>query len=101
MIEELNQGDILRIDHIKVPVLIVSKNYFNQSGTIIGCPIIKGGTQSALHICISTNKVDGFVHCEKMTLFDMNIRRFQVVDRANLPDIINITDAIQGIFDYI
>ena len=38
--EQLHQGDILKIDKIKHPVLVVSKDFFNSSGEIIGCPII-------------------------------------------------------------
>ena len=36
----LHQGDILKIEKIKHPVLVVSKDFFNSSGEIIGCPII-------------------------------------------------------------
>ena len=39
MSEELHQGDILKIEHIKKPVLVVSKDFFNQTYEIIGCPI--------------------------------------------------------------
>lgn len=53
-----------------------------------------------LHIPIKTKKTAGFVHCEKMKLFDLNARGHTVKDRVAMADIINITDAIQGIFDY-
>ena len=39
--EYLHQGDILKIEKIKHPVLVVSKDFFNTSGQIIGCPVIK------------------------------------------------------------
>ena len=32
------QGDILKVEKIKHPVLVVSKDFFNASGQIIGCP---------------------------------------------------------------
>lgn len=35
IIEQLYQGDILKIDKIKHPVLVVSKDFFNTSGEII------------------------------------------------------------------
>ena len=35
----VKQGDILKIEKIKHPVLVVSKDFFNTSGAIIGCPI--------------------------------------------------------------
>ena len=41
VIEFLHQGDILKIEKIKHPVLVVSKDFFNTSGEIIGCPIIR------------------------------------------------------------
>ena len=101
MKEELHQGDILKIEHIKKPVLVVSKNFFNQTYEIIGCPIYEKGEEGPLHIRIKTKDSDGIVQCEKMTLLDMSIRGYSKIDRIPYPDIINITDAIQGIFDYV
>ncbi len=95
------QGDILKIEHIKKPVLVVSKNFFNQTYEIIGCPIYENGEAGPLHIRIKTEDVTGYVQCEKMTLLDLNVRGYSKIGRIQYPDIINITDAIQGIFDYI
>ncbi|WP_026655548.1 MULTISPECIES: type II toxin-antitoxin system PemK/MazF family toxin [unclassified Butyrivibrio] len=101
MKEELHQGDILKIERIKQPVLVVSKDFFNQTHEIIGCPIYEKGEAGPLHIHISTNDVEGYVQCEKMALLDMGIRGYSKIDTIHYSDIINITDAIQGIFDYI
>ena len=38
MIVDVHQGDILKIEKIKIPVLVVSKDFFNQTGEIIGWP---------------------------------------------------------------
>ena len=101
VIEQPHQGDILKIEKIKQPVLVVSKDFFNQTGEIIGCPIYETGEAGALHIYICTEAVEGYVQCEKLALLDMNIRGFSKLDRLQMSDVINITDAIQGIFDYI
>ena len=101
MREELHQGDILKIEKIKQPVLIVSKDFFNQTFEIIGCPIYTIGEAGPLHIHISTNDIDGYVHCEKLALLDLNVRGYSVVDRIKVSDKLDIADAIQGIFDYI
>lgn len=69
MKETLHQGDIVKIERVKSPVLVTSKDFFNQTGEIIGCPIIQNSVASPLHIPMA--------------------------------DIINITDAIQSIFDYV
>ena len=98
---DLHQGDILKIERIAKPILVVSKDFFNQTCEIIGCPLYAQGTPGPLHIPIHSNDVDGYVHCEKMTLLDLNIRGYSKIDHINYPDIMNITDAIQGIFDYI
>ena len=33
---DIYQGDILKIENISYPVLVVSKDFFNRSGEIIG-----------------------------------------------------------------
>lgn len=99
--EVLHQGDIIKIEKVKHPVLVVSKDFFNQTGEIIGCPIFAGGEPGALHIIIETEWIKGYVQCEKLALLDLNVRGFSKIGKISMPDIINITDAIQGIFDYI
>lgn len=47
--EPLHQGDILKIEKIKHPVLVASQDFFNTSGEIIGCPIISVFHISHLH----------------------------------------------------
>ena len=37
---EIQQGAVLKVEKIKDPVFVASKNFFNQSGEIIGCPIL-------------------------------------------------------------
>jgi len=99
--EQLHQGDILKIEKIKHPVLIVSKDFFNTSGEIIGCPIIKNSTAGPLHIWVSTEEAEGYVQCEKLALLDLTIRGHKKVDRLTIGEMMNISDAIQGIFEYI
>lgn len=101
MKEILSQGDILKIEHIKIPVLVVSKDFFNQTFEIIGCPIYDKGEAGPLHIHVKTEDVEGYVQCEKMALLDLSVRGYSKIDRIDYSDIINITDAIQGIFDHI
>jgi mRNA-degrading endonuclease toxin of MazEF toxin-antitoxin module len=96
----IEQGDILSIERVKGPVLVVSKNFFNTAEMAIVCPIVKNAIADPLHIEISTKEVSGYVLCEEMKLMDFCVRGFKHVSRISYEDIINITDAIQGIFDY-
>ena len=99
--EKLHQGDILKIENIKHPVLIVSKDFFNASGEIIGCPIIRNSAPGPLHIWMLTEANEGYIQCEKLALLDLSIRGYQTVDSLPISEMINVSDAIQGIFEYI
>lgn len=101
MMEELRQGMILNVEKVKKPVLIVSKDFFNQTGEIIGCPIFKESIRSPLHIEVTADNISGYVQCEKLALLDLNVRGYSVIDIIPVADIMNITDAVQGIFDYV
>ena len=94
----IEQGDILTIERVKDPVLVVSKNFFNVAEMTIVCPIVKNAIADPLHIEISTKEVNGHVLCEQVRLMDFRVRGFKHVSRIRCEDIINITDAIQDIF---
>lgn len=99
--EHFHQGDILKIEKIKHPVLVVSKDFFNTSGEIIGCPIIHNSKPGPLHIWMSTDNIEGYIHCEKLALLDLSVRGYKKTDRLPISEMINVSDAIQGIFEYI
>lgn len=99
--EALHQGDILKIENIKHPVLVVSKDFFNTSGEIIGCPIMKDSMPGPLHIWMSTEENEGYIQCEKLALLDLSVRGHRRIDRLPISEMINVSDAIQSIFEYI
>ena len=101
MAEQLHQGDIIKLEKIKYPVLVVSKDFFNTSGEIIGCPIFDHSIEGPLHILVSTDKTTGCVQCEKLALLDLKVRGYKKIDTLSIAAMINIVDAIQGIFEYI
>lgn len=96
----IRQGDILKVEHIKGCVLVVSNNTFNQYENAIVCPISKGQQETALHILIETPEIEGTVWCEQLKLLDLRLRGFSKVSELKYEDMMNITDAIQSIFDY-
>ena len=97
----LHQGDILKVEKIKHPVLVTSKDFFNTSGEIIGCPIVGDSVPGPLHIWMSTEQTEGYIQCEKLALLDLAVRGHKKVDRLPISEMINVSDAIQGIFEYI
>ena len=102
VVEYLHQGDILRIEKIKHPVLVVSKDFFNASGEIIGCPVISHSNPGPLHIWTSVGEeIEGYIQCEKLALLDLSIRGHKKIGRISMSELVNVSDAIQGIFDYV
>ena len=99
--EQLHQGDILKVEKIKHPVLVASKDFFNTSGEIIGCPIISDSNPGPLHIWMAAEETEGYIHCEKLTLLDLTVRGYKKTDRLPISEMINVSDAIQSIFEYI
>ena len=83
--EALHQGDILKIEKIHHPVLVVSRN----------------SAPGPLHIWMATKENEGYIQCEKLALLDLSVRGYMKVDRLPITEMINVSDAIQGIFEYI
>ena len=95
----VEQGDIIAIEKLQGQFLVVSKNFFNETEQAIVCPIVQDTFLDPLHIEIKTDKMNRIVMCEQMRMIDLQYRGYKTVERINYSDIINITDAIQGILD--
>lgn len=96
----IEQGDIIIIEKMKGHFLIVSKNFFNTTEQAILCPVVPDTFPDPLHIAIKTAETQGIIMCEQMRLIDLRYRGYKKIDQIHYSDIINITDAIQSIFDY-
>ena len=97
---KVEQGDIIQIERLKGYFLVVSKDFFNETEQAIVCPFVKDTFLDPLHIEASGKEVKGIVMCEQMRLVDLCYRGFKRVDSISYPQRMNITDAIQAIFDY-
>lgn len=96
----VEQGDIITVERMKGHYLVVSKNFFNATEQAILCPIVKNTFSDPLHVQVQINGVQEIVMCEQMRLVDLRYRGYKKVDRIPYAGIIDITDIIQGIFDY-
>ena len=94
------QGDILRVGGLQFPVMVVSNNFFNESGKAIVCPIVKSTVEGPLHIKLKDCQVEGYVLCEQVRFVDLVERRFSKMTESHYFDIMDISDAVMGIFDY-
>ena len=96
----IEQGDILAVENMKGNFLVVSKNFFNATEQAVLCPIVQDTFRDPLHIEVKTDDVCGIVMCEQMRLLDLHYRGYKKIGQIHYPEIINITYAIQSIFDY-
>ena len=96
----VEQGDLLRIEKIPQPVIVVSNNFFNQSGMAIVCPIMKNAMPGPLHIQLKDSPVEGYVLCEQVRYIDLTARRYSKLTATHYFDIMDISDAVMGMFEY-
>ena len=102
--QQFEQGSVLRIEGIRFPALVVSNHVFNEEGCAIICPIVPQAEPGPLHIPFSdTGEVvlNGFVLCEQVKFVDLRAKRFTVITNSKYFDIMDITDAITAIFEYL
>ena len=101
MIGDIYQGDILKIENIRGYVLVVSGEVYNSDGRIIGCPIVDKAKIGPYHVRVSTEDgINGFVLCENLSVIDLAARGYSKKGRIRLIEIMEISDRLQGFFDY-
>lgn len=100
MEKSASQGEIIKVENIKYPLLVVSKDFFNTSGEVVVCPIVENTLEGPLHIYIETDKIKGYARCEDLKNLDLKARRFKKIDSISIFHLMDIVYAIQSIFDY-
>ncbi|MBO6208693.1 MAG: type II toxin-antitoxin system PemK/MazF family toxin [Lachnospiraceae bacterium] len=95
------QGDVISIENVPHKLLVVSNQTFNDAGGVVVCPILKDVTESALHIPVDCKQVKGTAVCEQLKFFQLKNRSFRIVGSISFFQVTDISDAIQGIFEFI
>ena len=100
--QDFSQGDIIKIQGFSSPFLIISKNAFiNSTRMFHVCPFLSLLTAGPLHIpAKGNNGTSGFAVCEQIKLIDPSSRPCSRIDRLPYPMLMDISDALQGIFEY-
>lgn len=96
------QGDIIKISGYKNKFLVVSKNAFIRATNAFHvCPMLEGCPDGPLHIRVTgKKKEEGTIICEQLKLIDPSVRNCSKIDSVSYDIIMNISDALQGIFEY-
>ena len=101
MVSYPDQGDLISVENVKFKMIVVSNRVFNAKGGVMACPVIRETEEAALHIPVESNIVNGYIQCESVKFFDLTKRSFKVIGRISLYKLMDISDALQGIFEYI
>ena len=96
----IKMGEILRLKDTGFPVLVLSKEFFNNSGMIVACPIAEKAAADALHIPVHTETLTGIALIEHLKSLDIRARFYKSEGRISFEQIQDISDAVQSIFDY-
>lgn len=98
-----SQGDIVKINGLGNKLfLVISKNSFIKATNVFHvCPILSDVPEGPLHIKIAGKKsASGTVICEQIKMIDPSARHCNKIDSLHYGDIMNVSDAIQGMFEY-
>ena len=99
---DFSQGDIIKVEGYRDCFIIVSNNSFiRHTGAFHVCPVIKKCKEGPLHIKVKGRKgAAGVVVCEQIKLMDPSSRSCSPMDMVPYDMIMNISDAVQGMFEY-
>ena len=97
----IDQGDIIRVSHGRVPFLVVSSDFYNQSGLAVVCPIVPEASSDAMHIRIEAPRISGIVLCEQLAVISITDRACSIKDHLSGSLLLEIIFRVQSIFDYI
>ncbi len=95
-----SQGEIVCLEESGRNVLVVSRDFFNLTGLCVLCPVVSEADPDALHIPVRDGAFSGVVLCEQLKSLDLSKRFYRSVGRLPMEQIMDITDAVQAIFDY-
>ena len=98
--EKVEHGSLLQVQGLQYPVVVVSNNFFNASGKAVVCPVLKKAVEGPLHIPVKADRVNGFALCEQVRYLDLAQRSFSRIGAIPYFEVMNLSDAVMGIFDY-
>ena len=100
---DFSQGDIIKMSGFRNLFVVVSKNSFIKStGMFHVCPVLEHLQAGPTHILVTLLKQEykAAVICEQIKLIDPKMRGVGLVDRISYADKMEVSDTVQGIFEY-
>ena len=97
----VNQGDVINVGGIDAPLLVISKNTYNDSGAMIVCPIVKKKPKNILNKYIETQMIKGYVVCDDMKRLNWKDRGTFNKGTISSTKLFQILDMVSAIIDYV
>ena len=91
------QGDILWLEQEGQYILVLSREFFNQSGMSVVCPLRDNAKPD---IGIFSDAYNGTALLEHLRSLDLQARHYRKISSISYEQVQDISDAVQGIFDY-
>ena len=98
--ENVRQGEIVSFDTSNMKALALSKDFFNQTGMVIVCPVVGKTSPDVLHVPVETESFKGIAMLEQMKSMDLRVRRYRTLGVVPFDKLQEISDIVQSIFDY-
>ena len=95
----IEQGDLIRITRSSVLFLVISSDYYNQSGLVVVCPAVSDAEPDALHVPYRTDAGKGVILCEQLTSVSAAVRGYIKKDHLKANDLLEVIYRVQSIFD--
>ncbi len=95
------QGGVVSVPGIDLPVLVVSRTFYNESGKMLVCPIVREDPHTTMQEAIDTPAVTGYVLCDNIRQLDWKTRGYHEKGRISAAKLLMVLDSIQSILEYI
>ena len=95
----VNQGDIIKVEGIKLNMLVISRDIINENEVCIVVPLSSNFSESITHIKNSFSKE--LLITEQLRYIDLTSRYYKKLGNLSLEEMQNVVDVVQGLFDII
>ena len=95
----VNQGDIIKVEGIKLNMLVVSRDVINENEVCIVVPFSSNFSETVTHIKNSFSKE--LLITEQLRYIDLTTRYYKKLGNLPLEEMQNIVDVVQALFDII
>ncbi len=95
----VNQGDIIKVEGIKLNMLVISRDIINENEVCIVVPLSSNFRESVTHIKNSFSKE--LLITEQLRYIDLTSRYYEKLGNLSFEEMQNVVDLVQGLFDII